>query len=735
MNRTASFRVFTGGCFFKLVLLICAGVSISAVARAGDTNDGKSTADTKATVSETAVEEPKNWIELAMGGTILDGDKAQFEQEHRIPAQTPYGGIESLHYEQALPNDIQLTFDGHALWDFNDYDLRLELSKPKFGYVQFGFDEFRTWYDGNGGWFPHHALFLPPFFPEMHIDRGDVWVEFGLRVPDLPEVTLRYEHEFRDGMKDSTIWGDTALTGLRVGNTTRKFIPSFRNIDEKRDIVALEISKTFDNTDVLLGMRYEHIDDRDDLNMERNAGQLPPPFAGRQRFVTQHSNDDIDLFSGHAITETRFSDSSWFTAGYSYTTLENDLSGSRTFGTQFDSAFGEPVPTLGQRDHAFIDLAGMAQLDYHVVNANLFWTPLENLSIISGFRYTHEDQDASANFLALEPVANTAPFTPTNPRGGFHFGPPTPVFGERTSDYDRFAERIDLRYTGIKDWVFYAEAELEEEHGHFFEQQENEETPIDKDEQFIGQRYVVGLTWYPTMRLTIAAQYYHKIADYDNDLHRAFGQRLVGQDWDTDDANIRVTLLPKIPACLGTLSLTSRYDFIRTSIDGQWALDTAPLQEVEDTGVITKHMIAESITWSPLPRLYLQADGSVVLNQTETPASKISLAPLTSPTVLNFRNDYWTVSAAAGYVIDDKTDVRADYTYYCANDWVNNAAVAMPYGMGASEHTASICLTRQISKNMRFLLKYTYFNYADETFGGHNNYRAHSIYSSLLFRF
>ena len=53
-------------------------------------------------------------------------------------------------------------------------------------------------------------------FPEMHIDRGEAWIELGLRVPDWPEITFRYSHEFRDGQKDSTIWGDTTLTGLPV---------------------------------------------------------------------------------------------------------------------------------------------------------------------------------------------------------------------------------------------------------------------------------------------------------------------------------------------------------------------------------------------------------------------------------------------------------------------------------------------------------------------------------------
>ena len=90
--------------------------------------------------------------------------------------------------------------------------------------------------------------------------------------------------------------------------------------------------------------------------------------------------------AGTGFTETRITDNFWFTAGYSYTTITNDLSGSRIYGTHWDEAFGEPVPTLGSRDHAFIDLAGMAQIKENLFNANLFWMPFENLSVFSGFR-------------------------------------------------------------------------------------------------------------------------------------------------------------------------------------------------------------------------------------------------------------------------------------------------------------------------------------------------------------
>ena len=63
-------------------------------------------------------------------------------------------------------------------------------------------------------------------------------MELGLRAPNWPEITIRYDHEFRWGQKDSTVWGDTNLTGLLPPyNSTRKIVPSFRNIDEKRDIL------------------------------------------------------------------------------------------------------------------------------------------------------------------------------------------------------------------------------------------------------------------------------------------------------------------------------------------------------------------------------------------------------------------------------------------------------------------------------------------------------------------
>src|SRR5664279_5162047 len=279
MSNAPHFRVRVAGI---AALFLCLAF-ISPILRAGETVDTKATPTTE--------EEPdyKNWIEFAIGGVITHGDRAQFEQEHRLPGDQVYGGIQDLHYEQTVGKDVELVVDGHALWDNHDYDVTLSLTKAKVGYIRAGYSEFRSWYDGNGGFLSPQGTWFPPPFPEMHIDRGEAWIELGLRVPDWPEITFRYAHEFRDGQKDSTTWGDTTLTGINP-NGTRKIIPSFRDIDEKRDIFSLDIAKTFGNTDITLGMRYEHVDDNDSLNMVRGAGQLPPvvPPPGAQRFVTQH---------------------------------------------------------------------------------------------------------------------------------------------------------------------------------------------------------------------------------------------------------------------------------------------------------------------------------------------------------------------------------------------------------------------------------------------------------------
>jgi hypothetical protein len=737
-------------------LVACLGLLGSYPLRAGEPVAAKT--DTPAATEEESPDY-KNWIELAIGGVSTSGDAAQFKQEHRMSGDI-FGGIQDLHYEQAVGKKGQFSIDGHAIFDNHDFDVKVELSQPGLGYIRGGYTEFRSWYDGNGGFFPVNGQFFAPPHQEMELDRGEAWVELGLRASKWPEITVHYSHLFRDGQKDSTIWGDTTLTGIPpANNPTRKIAPAFRDINETRDIFSFDLVQNFGKTDIGLGMRYEHSDVDDRLQLERNAGQLPPAVAapGAQRFITHSDKNSADSYNGHVTTETRLSDSLWFTSAYSYSTLTSDISGTRIIGADYDSMYGDPILTLQSNDHGVLNLSGASQVDEQVANLNLMWMPAKKLTVLAAFRYTHEDKDSAATFLDTNTTANTAPFTPTNPAGGFHrVVIPVMRSGDTADEFNNFAETLEMRYAGVADWLFYVRGDWEEESGDVREHEvvgPTDQGSMNKDTSLSSQKYTAGANWYPMANLNVSGQYYHKNSAYDNDFRSELAtppvsgsernQRLLSQDLNTDDVNFRVTIRPKLPAKLGTLALVTRYDYVHGTIDGQWGISPAGPPGVgltgttllsQETAEITNHVITESITWNPCARLYLQGNFSYVLNETNTPAD-YNLIPNTSPSVPDFKNDYWTASASAGFALDQKTDLRAEYTYYRADNYQNDALVAVPYGMAATEHTVSASISRQIAKNVRLKVQYSYYNYTDQTSGEHNNYEAHSVFTSLQFRF
>ena len=157
MSATRFFAA-AGNTVRNLALAVCVLFLVNHPLRGGvdangtETPDGKSAVAGATTTEETT--EYKNWIEVGVGGTWTSGDRAQFEQQHWIPGDQPYGGISDMHYEHSVGEKATLTIDGHALWDINDYDIKVELSQPNVGYIRGGYTAFRTWYDGNGGFFP-----------------------------------------------------------------------------------------------------------------------------------------------------------------------------------------------------------------------------------------------------------------------------------------------------------------------------------------------------------------------------------------------------------------------------------------------------------------------------------------------------------------------------------------------------------------------------------------------------
>ncbi len=79
--------------------------------------------------------------------------------------------------------------------------------------------------------------------------------------------------------------------------------------------------------------------------------------------------------------------------------------------------------------------------------------------------------------------------------------------------------------------------------------------------------------------------------------------------------------------------------------------------------------------------------------------------------------------------------MRATYTYYRAADYTDNSAAGLPLGAGGERHNVSATLRRQITRKMSWALSYGFAYYRDQLFGGNLDYRAHTILSSVQYRF
>lgn len=673
-------------------------------AASGEAAEDKST--TEESPAETPPGEPKNWVEFGFGGTILDGRKAAFQQRYGLPDGV-YGGIEGFHYEQTFGQDGLFQADGRGIFDNHDYALSLEFNLPEKGFVRAGYREFRNWYDPSGGYFPPTQGWFDLYSGATSYDDREVFVEAGLRMPKLPQFTVRYSHTEREGEKDSTIWGDTSQTS---GRDVRSIVPTLLDLNRVRDLVMADLAHTLGGTKVGLGFRYER-QDNDDARFIR---RFPDEGAGADRHVTQRDQTTADLFGVHATTETRLSSKTRFTAAYGYTDLNSDISGYRLYGSAFDPDLAQRLPAAG----TFEDLVGGSQMRQHVGNLNLMTLLTDKLVLVPSVRIENRDTDSESRYGAPAAPFSASSYGATSERSLLDV-----------------SEALDLRYTGLTNWVLYARGWWLQGSGDLDERLANRTTATDvlfrsTDDNRFAQKYTAGANWYPLRRLSLGAEYYHKEREneYDHPLDSTpnlpdsvnrLPAYLRAQEFATDDFNFRVTWRPR-----ANLTLVGRYDLqfstIDTRADGRDSVESADM---------TSHIGSGSVSWVPFARLYVQGSLSYVYDRTETPIAD------SLPAVQNAENDYWTANATVGFAFDDKTDLEAQYVFYRADNYLDNSESGQPYGAGTEEHGITAGVVRRLSSRVRLSLKYGYFTSHDELSGGQRDYDAHMIYSTLRYRF
>ena len=651
-----------------------------------------------------------NWVEFGFGGFLTKGNKSQFQQQNQHRGEV-FGGIEDLHIQQTIATNTTMTLDGRSIFDEHDYKLSLGVEREKLGYLRFSASEFRTWYNGDGGFYPPTGAYFGQPGDAQALDRGDFSVEGGLTLDKAPKITFKYEHTFREGQKSSTIWGPTHPAG---GSLVQGLSPSIYDINERSDIFQLDVTHHIKAVDFGAGLRYDtgRIDDA--LRIDQFPGE------SFQQKTTDRQGTTYDLLNVHSFAESWLNKNVLLSSGFSFSDLDNDFSGSRIYGSEYDVSY---TPNA-QNGFGYYGLNGGSHLYEYVGNLNLFTRPWPHVTVVPSLRVQAQNSDATASGFETLSDFQPAPFNGVN----------------NASDLD-VRERLDVAYNGITNWVFYARGEWAEGNGTLAEtgglipindigvQPVNLNSQIDR----FFQKYSAGVRWYPARRLTLDVGGYYKRNryDYNNSLDSTpndstsptrYPGYLTLQNFETYDGNVRVTFRPR-----QNISTVTRYEYqystVHTTPD-----PVSGLNEAESSRTIG-HIIGEDVSWTPWSRLYLQAGLNYVLNETKTPASDFT------PAILPAQNDYWTVNFSSGLVLDDKTDLKASFFYYLADDYKNNSLDGVPYGSGDQTYAITATLTRWVTKNIRWSLKYGYSHSDNNAFGGHQNYDAHLVYTSLQYRF
>lgn len=616
------------------------------------------------------------------------------------------GGIEDLRLHRALNKDWALDANARAIFGNDDYRVQLQVVNPNFGFVRFAFKRFKKYYDDDGG------VYLP--FPtgaqefelqkDLGIDVTDFTVDFGLTLPNLPKIIVGYEHESRDGTKSMIEWGSVSQ-----GATTRKIFPATKDVDENVDIFKLSLDHDIKNIhvgDEFNFERYRNATGRiDDSSMNVTNSPLVP---SKLLFVTE--SFDHNAFYNAFHMDCQLNEYIYWSLGYMFNSLDGG------------AGFALTAAPLTPGDSLRTSQVDLSQ-DSHVINGNVFLTPWKTLSLYAGLQYEATDTHAlMVGDLATNGVGNVVGHNLTT--------------ATTFNDTDIIEGNFGARFTAIPFTTIYAEGKVQSEQIDLTDDQAvqlggSNVFDLNQDARVARNCFTVGLSCSPVKRATFSAQYRYSNTDNEYSNLRvpagAYPGYITRQKLFSDEVTTKLTIRP-----CSRLTLAFKYQLVATDIKSTF--DSTPPNSTF-TGNYDLSIYSVSVTVTPISRLYLTGLFSFQDTRTSTYRNPASVANNPSLIVQPYIGNVYTILTTAGLVLDNKTDLTATYSYTRADDFRDNSAVGMPYGISEQQHSVQAALNRRIRENVSVQLRYAYYEFNSPSSGGFDNVRAHMFGSSCTVRF
>jgi len=670
----------------------------------------------------------------------VSGNKAKFQEDMGQRAGAS-AGIQSFAYGKQIDDKTRVDFEGRAIFGNEDYLLHFTIQKDDWFKVDFGYKQFFTPYDGDGGYFSLNGQsFSGSDYTnatnQLGITRSDFWVDITTLFPNLPTFTLHFDRSARYGTAGSTIWGPPSAGASVTGG--RGIIPGYYYINESITTVSLDISQQLKSFSYGAGVWGQHTTTQDAVYYVSTAKTQNSAGAS----VGTGNNTTQDTVGAHAYVTGAINKYLTYGASGIYNQFEYDItsdSGRYTYaGT--DLVY-DPISRANATSASVANLLGEGTYKEWEGSANLCWRPTQNWAVVPSIDFQNYRTDMMADYT------------------GSSLAPDAPITSMTNSSNNWFqsTEKLEIHYTGLKNWTHTLSGEFNQGTGsNSFLTTPTGGRGITNQTSYTT-KIAYTANWYVAPGLSFSGQYYYKNDrnNYDTPGATRYSINAAGtksslnypgfmtdQSFETNDFNIRMTWRP-----FTWVSNVFRYDYQRSTVSTGYQ-NTFPTPALiiptAQTSKLQTHIISENLSFTPATRLFINLNGSVVFDQTALPLN-VYLASATpaangyysgNQQVVNSDNNYFNAGFTVLYAATDIDDVSLDYNYYKTWNFVNNNTNGLPLGQNEHQYIITIGWTRHFAKpNLQFNLGYTYIGYKNASMGGNLDYHANGITGTLRYKF
>jgi hypothetical protein len=648
--------------------------------------------------------EPTNAFELTLaptlGYTFVDGDKHKF-RENVWRRDGWDGGLQQSELFQQLDRDTSLTISGHAFLD--NYQISLDVTRNELGFIHAGWQQYRKYYDDTGGIYPPSLPFPQSLGPDLHLDIGKAWIDFGLTLPQWPRMVLGYEYDYKRGQEATTTWGSDRAADAR------NIAPNSKHLDEGTHVIKFDFDADLKGLAIEDRFRGEFY----------NSSTRYTNLASRAS-VAQNVHDDNSYFQGANSFRLEKKFNGWLlgSGGYFYSKLNGEDSFADT-----TTAGGTLYPA-----NAHVTL----ERESHIFNLNGLVGPFSGLSAYAAVQseWTHEEGSGGGN---LNAIAYTRP-----PGSNLAIDLATLASNYRQNT---ISESTGLRFTAIPFTSLFADARLRQETLDQSDSDIQSSGSFIEEPSFNSRLLDVrgGFNTSPWEWAGLSAHYRR----YEDDSHYKTNEppQPIGgypgfiryRELITDEIEAKLSLRP-----CEWLKTALSYQYVTTDYrqnnrpgytPGPPPATYSPGGDIL-AGKYDSHIYSLGAAFTPQGRFYFS--GTFSYQDTRTSTASAGLVP-------PYEGDVYSVLASATCLLSQNVDLLLSYSF-SLGDFAQSSSPINPnsppiVGIKYQEHAVHAALCRRIGKYVSTSLQYSFYYYDEPSTAGANNYKAQTVSAALTYHF